>query len=319
MMSDPTPSDTSGMPLKVRVWLDYELAAAAYLAGRSTHDPEYVESPSVDELCVALPCAVDQLERVKILGELRSQLYSGEDLVIGELYLAAQEFPGRMDHMYDYVYAASSARKEIGPDVVRWLRDLGEFGHEGIDTETAAVMVRALHMEEEWAAVLAEWGDDLVPAHLVGRTVWHDGAWRGREHELVLLPEAEAEAVRYQQATPEQLAEWKADWRTWPRPVKTDHAGPWVVREAWEEFLRLKGIGFTELEAEHQKVKVRAERAAEHRRLVEERLKKLEAEAEAAEEAARAVSTEYWVRVEGQMRPMSAREVESTIELNRES
>ena len=319
MMSDPTPSDTSGMPLKVRVWLDYELAAAAYLAGRSTHDPEYVESPSVDELCVALPCAVDQLERVKILGELRSQLYNGEDLVIGELYLAAQEFPGRMDHMYDYVYAASSARKEIGPDVVRWLRDLGEFGHEGIDTETAAVMVRALHMEEEWAAVLAEWGDDLVPAHLVGRTVWHDGAWRGREHELVLLPEAEAEAVRYQQATPEQLAEWKTDWRTWPRPVKTDHAGPWVVREAWEEFLRLKGLGFEALEAEHQKVKARAERAAEHRRLVEERLKKLEAEAEAAEEAARAIGTEYRVRVEGQMRPMSAREVESTIELNRES
>lgn len=312
MMSDPTPS---GMPLKVRVWLDYELADAAYWAGRSTHDPEYVESPSVDELCVALPCAVDQLERVKILGELRSQLYNGDDLVIGELYLAAQEFPERMDHMYDYMYAASSVRKELGPDVVRWLRDLGEFGHEGIDTETAEVMVRALHMEDEWAAILAEWGE-LVPAHLVERTVWHDGHWRGKSHELVLLHEAEAEAVRHRRATPEQLAEWKTQWQTWPRPVKTDQAGPWVVRAAWEEFLRLKGLPLGELEAQHRAAKARADRLAEHRALVQERLDKLEAEAEGAEEAARGVGLEYRLRTEAVMRGMSAAQVESAIEWN---
>lgn len=312
MTDDP---GASGMPPKVRAWLDYELAYAAYWAGRTTTEPErYIEGPSVDELCAALPHAGDQLERVKILGALRSELYNGEDLIIGELYLAAQEFPERMDHMYDYMGAASSARKELGPDVVEWLRCLEE-SPEGIDMETAAVMVRALHMEEDWADLIADWGE-MVPAHLVERTVWHDGNWRHRGHELVLLHQAEADAVRSRQATPEQLAEWKTDWRTWPRPVKTDQAGPWVVREVWAEFLRLKGLDDAELEAEHQAAQMRAELTAEHREWLQRRLDKLEAEAKAAEQAARAISTEYQARVEAQMRQMTPVEVESAIELN---
>jgi hypothetical protein len=311
-------TDDSGMPPRVRAWLDYELAYAACYAGRSQAEPgEYVSGPSVEELCAALPLAADQLERVKILGQLRSELYNGEDLIIGELYLAAQEFPERMDNMYDYMYAASSVRKELGPDVVRWLRDLGEFGHEGIDTETAEVMVRALHMEEDWAVILDDWGE-MVPTHLVERTVWHDGEWRGQEHELVLLHEAEAEAVRQHRATPEELAEWKTEWQTWPRPVKTDHAGPWVAKAEWEAFLRLKGLSFTELEAEHRRAAERSERLAEHRKLAQEREEKMKAQLDACEAETRQLQAEYRVRRESQMRPMSPAQVASAIELNQD-
>lgn len=309
-------TEASGMPARVRAWLDYELAYAAFWAGRTTEEPgEMPDDPSVDELCAALPLAADQLERVKILGELRSELYNGDDLIIGEMYLAAQECPERMDHMYDYIHAASSARKELGPDVVQWLRDLGEFGHEGIDTETAEVMVRALHMEDDWAEILDEWGE-LVPAHLVERTVWHDGGWRGKQHELVLLHEAEAEAVRNRWATPEQLAQWKTQWQTWPRPVKTDQAGPWVVRAAWREFLRVKGLPFSELEAQHLAAKARADRLAKHRELVQERLDKLEAEATTAEAAASGIGLEYRLRSEAVMREMNPAQVEWAIEAN---
>lgn len=316
MMDDPMASTATGMPAKVRAWLDYELAYAAYWAGRTTTEAgEMPDDPSVDELCAALPHAGDQLERVKIIGQLRSQLYNGEDLIIGELYLAAQEFPERMDHMYDYMYAASSVRKELGPDVVRWLRDLGEFGHEGIDTETAEVMVRALHMEDEWDAILADWGE-LVPAHLVERTIWHDGHWRHKDSELVLLHEAEAEAVRSRHATPEQLAEWKTEWQAWPRPVKTDQAGPWVVAEDWREFLRLKNVDDATLSGATRQATEQAARLRERLAAVREREEKTQREYDEAEQRAGRLSREWRMRTGPVMREMSPAQVESAIEWN---
>jgi len=306
----------SGMPARVRAWLDHELASAAFWAGRSTEEPgEYVSGPSVDELCAALPLAADQLERVKILGQLRSELYNGDDLIIGELYLAAQEFPERMDHRGDYTYAASSARKELGPDVVRWLRDLGEFGHEGIDIETAEVMVRALHMEEDWAEILDDWGE-LVDAHLVERTVWHDGAWRHKTGELVLLHEAEADAAFSGMASPEELAEWKTQPQSWPRPVKTDRYGPWVVRDQWWAFVQLKNVTDEQLVARYGQAKARTDRLTAHLKALGERTDKMQADYDAAYEESHRLQVEYNARLGPPMRGMSAAEVESAIELN---
>jgi hypothetical protein len=311
-MSDmPNPG---AMPASVRAWLDYELAYAAYWAGRSATDPgEYVSSPSVDDLCAALPLAADQLERVKILGELRSELYNGEDLIIGELYLAAQEFPERMDHMYDYIHAASSARKELGPDVIEWLRELGEFG-EGVDMDTAQVMVHALHMDEAWQELTADWVD--VPA-LEQRTVWHDGRWRRRQAELVPLHRAEQETVRQGHATPEQLEEWRTQRWLWPQPVKTDSEGPWVVTETWRALLHVKGLNDDELEVQRRNAQDRANRRAARLRELEDRADTLREWREEEDQRVRMLNGEWRARHGEPMRRMSTEQVQAALELNR--
>lgn len=312
-MADTT---VAGMPPRVRTWLDYELAHAAYWAGRSTAEPgDMPPDPSPDELCAALPLAADQLERVKIIAELRSQLYFHEDILMGELYLAAQQHPDRMDHLYDFIGAAGRARKELGPDVVRWLADLGEWGHDGIDMEAAGALVRALHVQEEWNEATAAWGE-MVDAALVPRRIWHDGTWRHRTAELIELHRAEFDAVVRGHATPEQLAAWKLEWQAWPATVMSDQDGPWVVAEQWQQFLDLKHLPDTNLEVQHRNAQARTERKAAHLKLLRERLERLEQDYEESYTVSRRLQLEFEARHGGVMRQLTAAEVESAIELN---
>jgi len=314
------------MPPRVRTWLDYGLAHADNMAGRTDVEaPEYPDSPSADELCAAVPFAADQIERVMILAELRNELYWNEDIIIGELYLAAEQHPDRMDHMYDFVLTARRARKELGPDVVEWLRQLGETAPLGVDMAAAEAMLRGLYMHEEWEELTAEWDDVPEPPdkrapayYLADRTVWHDGHWRHKDEELVPLHRAEYEAVVHGGVRPEQLAEWKQQPQVWPQPVKTDRDGPWVVAAQWEEFLRLKHTDTDALAAQVQRTGARAERLQAHLAEATERTERLQKECDQASAQYQRLFREQEARTGPVMREMSPRAVESAIALNRE-